>query len=508
MSIIFKTDVREVIPKIRKSRVAIQNGELEISSSKVVLKTHELETLNLQKENYLRNKNLKTAGDLIGSAYVLGLENEFKEVAKFILQTETKNNSILANIAHRILNEKSTSIPKQKEEINDEIGVKHEIAKYRNHLKNEPKNPIAWAELGRLYFICNKIEKATKCFKNAVQLDKNNRFIVRTASRFYHHIFPQSTLALDTIKKSDFVKHDPYLMSAEIAFSSLYDKHSITLKKGIELLNNKNLSQNYTELASAVGTKEYNSGKLKIAKDFLKLSLINPNDNTIAQAFWMSEKKSDLNISIDINIPKTAFEANSIKNFENEHYEEAFKNAKKWIDDEPYSSRPIKLASYLASIFLNNNEEAVEIINKGLDRNSNDILLNNDAIYYLIRQNKIEEANKIFNSKIKQNIDNSLDEITKLTLSATTGLLMYKNGNQIYGKNLYLNSITRAKKIDNKYLLALATVNFINEEIEYVNSINELENHIDLVKEYMKNKKSHDIRILFKSFEEKIKRST
>ena len=55
-------------------------------------------------------------------------------------------------------------------------------------------------ELGRLYAFKGQLSKANRAVENALYLDKNNRFISRSASRFFHHFSDDTEKALHTIR--------------------------------------------------------------------------------------------------------------------------------------------------------------------------------------------------------------------------------------------------------------------------------------------------------------------
>jgi predicted Zn-dependent protease len=510
MGIIFKTEKRRIIPKWRSLDIAKNNGELRSTAKKAIPKSFELDLLNDQKKAFAKEKDLQHAGDLLGSAYVLGFENEFKEVAKFILSIETNEKSALATLAKQILeivDDDKTGI-KSLNQINQfQTKYSFDINKYKSYLKKEPRNPLAWIELGRLYSLINKKEKAKRCIDAALFLDGSNRFIVRSASRFYHHIEPDKEKALGIIKKSKFIDTDPWLMSAEIAYSSILGRFSTMAEKGINFLKNRSYDNfEITELASALGTFEFFNGKRKIAKKYFDQSLIQPNDNSIAQARWMSNEIQGLDVDVSQYHLPLAFEADAIASFENKAYDKALQNSMDWINDEPYSTRPVKLASYISSIFLKDNDNGIELLKEGLRANPDDLMLNNNLVYFLVRGNFMEEAIKIFQNKLYKKI-NDANDISKLTLTATAGLLLYRDGANEQGKELYQYAIKLAKATGNEYLVALATVNYANEEVRFVGNKSELASQMSYLNTYIKNHESSDIDIFYSEFLEEFNKT-
>lgn len=298
------------------------------------------------------------------------------------------------------------------------------------------------------------------------------------------------------IKKSSFIKSDPWLISAEIAYSSILNRYSKLVKSGVEYLNRNNSNPySITELASALGTLEFNNGNLKEARKYFKCSLINPNDNSLAQASWMSEGLSGVLIeSSKYDLPY-AFEANALKQYEQKSYQESFNTAILWQNDEPYSTRPIRLASYIASTFLKNNSAAIKLIEKGLSINPNDLTLLNNLVYNLAKEDQIEKALKIFEGTLKKHLPVELDK-NRIAITATAGLLCYKKNLPEEGKSLYLKAIELAKKLKNEYYLSLATANYLREEIRFVSKKEDLNKYDSELDDLAKNTKEPDVLML------------
>ena len=48
-------------------------------------------------------------------------------------------------------------------------------------------NPIVWVELARLYIMHDQVEKAERALLTALHLAPDNRFVLRSATRFFIH---------------------------------------------------------------------------------------------------------------------------------------------------------------------------------------------------------------------------------------------------------------------------------------------------------------------------------
>ena len=385
MGIIFKTENRRVIPRLRSFKLSATTGELSIlSSNDKEPKFNNSRFLYEQNKAWNNNKTLSHAGDLLSSAYVLGLQSEYLDVAKYIIEIDSNKNSPLLGLAKKILHVTENIYVVAPHDIDLNTKYFKEINVIKQILIKEPKNPIAWMEMGRLYSLLGQIDKANRCVESALFLDKDNRFIARSASRFYHHFSDDKEKALYVIKKSKFLNNDPWLISAEIAYSTILGRFSKLAKVGINYLKNKSYNDHsITELASSLGTLEYDNGNIKEARKYFNQSLIKPNDNSLAQSIWISSNLTGLDIENEqYNLP-LAFEAKANHFYEVGSFKHSFEEAMKWHSDEPYSTRPIKLASYISSIFLKEHKKSVALIEKALEITPGDIPLTNNLIYFL-----------------------------------------------------------------------------------------------------------------------------
>jgi Tfp pilus assembly protein PilF len=502
MGIIFKTEDRRIIPRWRSYELAASTGELSLNSLKSnPLNFNAGSFLLEQKKAWKVDKTLMHAGDLLSSAFVLGLQSQFIDVAKFVIEKSTDAYSPLLELANKTLN--------INKDINEKVSLfdtplnnqklQNEIKVLKHILHEEPKNPIAWMEIGRLYSLIGQMDKANKSIEVALHLDKNNRFIARSASRFYHHFSGDKEKALYVIKNSDFLKSDPWMLSAEIAYSTILGRHSKMAKIGADYLKNEIYNDfSTTELASAVGTLEYNNGKLKNARKLFNQSLIQPNDNSLAQIMWMSENLNGLNINdYQYNLP-LAFEANAVHSYETGNFQQSFDEAMRWHDDEPYSTRPIKVASYVSSIFLKEHKKSIKLIRKALEMTPLDVPLTNNLIYFLAQDNQIGEACKEFEIGLKHIVDNVKDYKDRVSYIATAGLIAFRTNKPSEGKMYYEKAISLARSSKNNYHLALATVNYVKEALKFTKSNDERSALVKQLDSVCEKSKELDIQLMYK----------
>ncbi len=132
-----------------------------------------------------------------------------------------------------------------------------------------------------------------------------------------------------------------------------------------------------------------------------------------------------------------------------------------WFYDQQFSSRPSIFASYIATVVLQNHDEAVNITRMGLTSNPGDFGLLNNLTYALASSGNIDEAEKEF-SKIKKGQFGIPSEVIWL---ATKGMICFRKFNIVEGRSLYQQAIDRAKGETNKRMRAMASVFFAYEEM-------------------------------------------
>ncbi|MEI8086193.1 MAG: hypothetical protein WCG93_08260 [Paludibacter sp.] len=436
------------------------------------------------------NQTAIHAADLL-SAAIVNNKKENKhvyEAANFIISNKDKATLSQISLASLILDKtndvdlfarfKKVSFDNLPSFMNPEP-IRFKIKEAKLMLITFPSNPILYVELSRYYSILGQEQNSIKSMRTALHLAPNNRFVLRCATRLFAHYKTDYNDYLEYIheilRKSTMTAFDPWLTSAEISIANLQNRSSKFIKRGIELINSNNISPfNFTELASSIGTVELLYGSTKKSREYFKKSLLNPNDNSLAQIEWASSKDNQLNISPTKFEVKMNFEALALDNYHNKEYELALENAAKWFIDMPFSKRPVMFGSNISSIILNDQSKAISFLNAGLISNPNDPQLINNLAYALALNDKSSEAFEQLN-KIR-NID-EVDEITSICIAATRGLAFFRNNNFEDGRQMYLKAIEHTTVIKNKELNWIAILNYAREEIKigsiFVDSIME-----------------------------------
>ena len=487
MANLFEHKDRRVIPNWRSFGKTTILGELN-SFQKEDIHSLQETTIDEYIIDWQLNKTVIHASDLLSAAIINDKRGNpiVVDAANFILSNNhkaTKSQISLANfILHKTV-EKDLSVLFSEislDSISSQINPKSIWLKIRETKKNlltYSGNTILYVELARYYSILGQETQSIRSMKIALQLAPNNRFVLRSATRLFAHYNNFDNDYLDFIhyylKKSPHTQFDPWLTSAEISVSTLMNKTSKFIKKGIGLINSNNISPfNFTELASSLGTFELLFGGRKKSREYFKKSLISPNDNSLAQIEWASTKDNSLDInpsSFDVDMN---FEALALDNFQKQEYNLAMENATKWFLDMPFSKRSIMFGSNLASTILKDQQKAIDFLDAGLLSHPNDPQLINNLAYSLALDDKPKQAFEQLEKIKKTTI---INDSTKICLTATKGLSYFRSGFVDIGRKLYIEAIEKTKQINNKELNWIAILNYAREEIkinsEYVDYI-------------------------------------
>lgn len=487
MANLFSTEDRRVVPNWRSFGKTVILGELDSFQM-------ERETLRDKTSideyiiDWKINGGVTYAADLLSAALVNDKLNNTAVIAAAEYILSNKENATISQIslANRIINPeyiRDTRLEYDDSTIETILSlinpspVYEKINKLKKNTRNNPRNAISYVELARCYSILGQEKKAINSINIALKLSPNNRFILRAATRLYTHFASNYNNFLSKIHqiliKSPITKYDPWLLSAEIAVATILKKNSRFIKKGMEMINSKNVAPfAFTELASGIATVELLNGSNKKSKSLFNKALITPNDNSLAQIEWASTKGNHFEFNPEEFSVRNNFEAMALDSFQKQKFNLSLENAAKWLLDMPFSKRPVIFASNLASTILGDQKKSIMFLKAGEVSHPHDpLILNNLAYAYAQNNNTIEALaalNRITNYE-------QINYSTKICIGATRGLILFRRGDENEGRRLYLDAIEKTKHINNSELNWIAILNYAREEIlinsEYRDSI-------------------------------------
>lgn len=432
---VFSKD-RQVIPRWHTYPVA-KWLRVTASQSAISISSGSDDDYQEKVDAWQKHGDLAFAADLVGNAIVL---NRFTDkaaisAAEFILENKAIATGPLLDIASNLLRfGRNEQLP-----IPDLIAVdKVEvfwpvITRIKSKLKEYPRNPILWMDMAFYYSAIGQSKVAQEAVRVALSLNSENRYLLRSGARFFMHIgLPDE--ALKVLHHSNAIKYDPWVVAAEIAISSTVDRSSRHIKRGRELIETEAMNQfHLSELACALGTIELRDGARKKGRRLFELALMDPTENTLAQAAFLKDELGDVGASIRVDHRTHSFEAETRLKLSGEDFPGALESAKKWLAYQPFSSRPAVGGSYIAAVALCEYEDAVRIARIGLISSPKDVLLRNNLAFSLASLGDVETAKKVMSGIL----DSEATESEQNTLRATRALIEFRDGNMQEGRRLY-----------------------------------------------------------------------
>lgn len=464
-------ETRNVVPNWREYNKTARLGEF--GSPSVIARPLELFPIDEYVRDWQKYKSIPFAGDLISAAILNGHQADpaVLDAARFIVAHPDESTGVLVKTAKSLIatpEEKAAaaqlSVPQKIYKIkNQEDSVKREIKLLKQSRDYCCYNPIAYCELARRYVTLGQFEKAKDAIEIALHLAPTHRYVCRSAARFFLHIHEEDR-ARSIIAKNPALLKDPWLLASEIAINTLMNRTSRNIKKGSELIASCNYSPfSISELSSAIGSVEMINGNKKKCRSYFKTALVNPNDNSLAQAQFLLSKNSDLTFEFGENLTlQNAFEAEALSAYITDDFSKSLVTAVDWIEDMPFTRRPVQFAANVAYSFLKEYDTAIDILDLGLKANPNNpVLLNNKAYACALGGRSADAEKAIAEAKKLQQL--SID--ARVCLIATEGLTEYRKGNVEAGRALYQKAIEMAKEsFADPRLVNTAILNFWREE--------------------------------------------
>jgi Flp pilus assembly protein TadD len=257
-----------------------------------------------------------------------------------------------------------------------------------------PRNAIAWVDLALAFTILGFTTRANRAISVALTLNPSNRFVLRSAAHLYiHEGLPDR--AHHILLTAESTRSDPWLMAAELAVASAGNFTPKLNKEALTMMQNESFHPfDLAELGGAIATFELENGNHLRARNLFRKALVNPNENVVAQAEWASTQLRSLNIETrEFQVPRL-FEATAWTTFQKGDWAAAYAAANGWLEDQPFSSRPAALSSFLASVIFEDNGAAEAVLSRSLLANPRDPIILNNLAFAQASLGKVEEAEK------------------------------------------------------------------------------------------------------------------
>jgi len=468
MAVLLETRARNVVPRWRDFQTTVQLGEL--GSERPSREERPEVDLTPLVSAWEAHHGLSFAGDLISAALVNDLPDLARDASAFVLEFGEKASASLRLMATHVLGglagpamlmmtEPAITSPESSRQPSPAI------ARAKKELGSRPRNAILWMDLAYLYAVRGQAAQAERAIRVALQLAPSNRFVLRSGARFLVH---QDRLdeAHALIRRAPGVRSDPWLLSAEIAIAMAAESSPFFSKAGAAMLGAGNFSnRQLSELSSAMGTLEASHGNTRKAKRHLRNSLIDPTDNSLAQATWLSENGNGLALQIpedDYDIERS-FEARAYRAFAAREWKDSLGSSLQWIKDQPFSSRAARSAAFLANSIFQDHDLAETIIKFGQISNPDDPGFRVGLAYAHARRDRLDDA--VDELKKVSPIHN--EDWLPAALDANYGLISYRRGQVAEGRQLYALATRKADKLEDKRTKLAALTNWALEEMKY-----------------------------------------
>lgn len=430
---------RRVIPKWRSSKIhASLQDNLPLQQ---VGRKRNQEFLNefsselIKKLSQWRSRpDFGVAADLLNFSHVSHYRDLLVEPALYLNDHPTKLSPQLATAVRSVLG------IEEYQTYGDRVYVQAEIVRQKKYLDLNPRGAIPYVDIARLYVIKGQLKKAEKAIRTAVAIAPDNRFVLRSASRFYvHNDEPERALAL--LRKAPRTQEDPWVLASLIAIETMQDAPPSYFKRARAMMDSTRFNPvHLAELGAALATLQLNTGHFKNARRLFNQSLSNPNDNTVAQAVWAANEFS-MAISIDPDwlVSRYSSEANYYTHEKIGNYTEALKCAQAWFDDEPFSTRPLQAGAFAACI-LGRYDVAEDQIRQALLLDPTSPDSKNNLAFSLMARNKLSDAVSVladvYSSEMRTG--NALSGHTLANL----GMFYYRQGDRDNGNKFYEHAVS------------------------------------------------------------------
>ncbi len=452
---------RDVIPRWRPFGSTVRSGETaplgepSTPSPPRDLSEHE--------EAFRRFPGQHTASDLVGAALSSAVHSEAAlRAARHLLESPGVSRNA-ADLADALLSQadgpRPPAIDRDTPHIDfDEVRAK--AHRLRRIVRAEPRNAIRWADLALAHTVLGHPEQAEREIRTALAVAGPHRFLLRAAARLYVHMDrPDAAHAL--LIADPAILDDPWLAAVEVATATLAGTVPKNMKRAQRMLDSSGryAPWHLAELASQVATTELRAGRVKSAKRLMRLALIQPTDNALAQAEWASANGLGIEPG-NLDIPRT-YEARALRYSHVGDWQGASRAGLDWLADQPFAQEAAQFTSYVASVGAQDWKAAEHAARIGLVANPDNHMLRNNLAFALANQGRAEEAAQ----QLQHVPPHMRQPHERAVLNATRGLVMFRRGQIPEGRNAYEQAVAALAALQQLDLAALANVFWAREEV-------------------------------------------
>lgn len=363
--------------------------------------------------------------------------------------------------------------------IRDRDDARRRMSAVRRHLRKHESDALAWAELARLHLSTGEADKAKRAMSVALAIAGPNRFLYRTACRVFIHA-DDAEGALGIVRSHPGVLQDPWLLASEIATCSVLDKASPHISRGMSLLADRNLSARHrSELAASIATVEQVNGRHRAARKLYEESLKDPNENVLAQVEWARQSDRQLHLKPSEIVRPAMYEACTHRSYLTKDWTGILDHASAWLADEPYSTRPAQIYTYIGTTGLAGTmRDCVDVASRGLDANPGDPMLHNNRAVCRAYDGDIQDAL----SDLECAALGTGDDDDRLCMLATAGLIGFRANLPELANQCYDTALEHFIELKKPSQACRGTLFFVRELARYApKEAEQLLDHVDRV---------------------------
>lgn len=431
------------------------------------------------KSEWARSKSAPIAYELLNYAFIHNCIDIAYDISQTILSQGDVPpllgklaNDIVISIDNAAADENAAIGAPLSNSYTEELLIQKRLAvtDLRHRLRHYPRDSISWSELARAYTALGENEKADRALQIALSLSGMHPYVVLAAIRRLVHI-GELDHAFYLAQKYGRSTHDPLILSAALGLSEIVGEKRLPYKLAMNIFNNNPTNPSTSELGVALGTLHIRSGQDRRAKKIIISALANPSENTLAQARYLAKDLPALLPHIKPHLGRTvASEASALEYFYHSQFTDAFNSANVWVTSETYSHRALLFTARVAFFSQGDAGLALEFALEATRIGVSSLPAHNDATYYAALNNNVVLARKYLNKAMSLASKMEETDTDKVALTATEGLVLFREGNSQLGKAKYEEAIKLAHRIGRKgygngdVLAAIALLNLAREE--------------------------------------------
>jgi tetratricopeptide (TPR) repeat protein len=459
MSADWVAEDRDLVPRWRPFLPTARTGELETVGSSQDERVRFREPSAV--EEFRAAPGLFTAGDLLSQATVSGSKSEVVSEAARLVRGIPDAGPAAQSLADHVLGDLPAidDVARAAEPFNEQT-ARARAREMRRILRDQPRNAVRWTDLALVHVNLGQLAQARREMDIAARLAPDNRFVLRSAARLYV-LLGEPDRGLRLLQTSD-AKADPWVQSAEIALSERAGRRSTQIRQAKRAVESGSMPPfHVSELAGEVATTELRYGSTRAARRLMKAALIDPTENTVAQAEWASQHGISNPNPAALSLPRS-FEARALEASARGKFDLAVEEGIKWQADQPFDAGAGLFVSYASSVLLERYDIGITAARLALQANPHDALLRNNLVFSLASSGRLEEAT----NEIATLATLSRDESQGATILATRGLVAFRSHSPTEGRAHYRAAIARFTKLRDPDRAAMATLFLAREELE------------------------------------------